>query len=163
MKSYVCIPKKKDRPARMICLGCLTFSVVSFYLATLSNAFTAFGQLLSVLSLLAVVWISSKFILTVYRYALEGDLLHLSLTQGKRIKNLGTLPLNEPFFLLTKEEWDKRKKEFPLKERYSFCQNLVPEAPFYFLRPDEGKFILVVLEGDKTLFDPLKDRKKKEV
>ena len=163
MKNYVCIPKKKDRPARMICLGCLTFSVVAFYLATLSNALTAFGQLLSVLSLLTVVWISSKFILTAYRYALEGDLLSLSLTQGKRMKNLGTLPLNEPFFLLTKEEWSRRKKEFPLKERFSFCQNLFPEAPCYFLRPDEGKFILVVLEGDKILFDLLKDRENKEV
>ncbi len=163
MKSYVCTPKKKDRPARMICLGCLVFSVVSFYLATLLPALQALGQLFSVLFLLAVVWISSKFILTQYRYALEGDFLLLSCHQGKRIKNLGTLPLNEPFFLLTKKEWNERKKEFPLKERFSFCQNLFPERACYFLRPDERKFILAILETDEALFQLLKERENTKV
>lgn len=158
MKSYFTKPARDDKPARLLCLAGIFGSVLTFYLSSLLPLFKAAGQLVSVLLLLGVVWISTRFLLTDYRYRYEDGVLHLSSRQGKREKHLGSLPLPEGLRIFTKAQWQENKKEYKIKNRFSYCQNLFPKHPYYLLCPEEESYLLLILEPDETLLGLLKEK-----
>ena len=158
MKNYVCKPKRQDLVTKILCILLIVGSAVSFYLPTLFPAIKAIGQLVSVVLLLVFVQITTKFLLTEYRYALEEGNLYLSTRQGKREKNLGFLPLGEQTFLYNKETFQNAKPKHKISHKFSYCQNLFPKNPHYLMSPEEdGSFVLLVFEPDETLLSLLKE------
>ena len=109
------------------------------------------GQFLAFAFLLGFIFITSKFLLTEYSYALEDGTLSFSSVTGKKIKNLGSLPLNESVLFFNQKEWKETAKQYPLKQTLSFCQNLSPENPHYLLAKTEAGNILIRFEPDETL------------
>ena len=108
--------------------------------------------------LLLFVQITTKYLLTDYRYGFEEGCLVLSSRQGKQEKSLGSIPITSESLLLTRKEWEEKKKDKhkrPAKS-FSYCQNLFPENPYYLLTPEGDGFVLLVFEPDKPLLALLK-------
>ncbi len=158
MKNYLCRPNRCDRVTKILCIALVFSSAISFYLSTLFPAFKAIGQLISVILLLFFVQITTKFLLTEYRYGLEEGSLYLSCRQGKREKNLGFLPITKSTLLLDKDTWQKSGKQYKIRHSFSYCQNLFPKKAYYLLSPEEdGSYALLVFEPDDTLLLLLKE------
>lgn len=151
MKNYLCKPKRNDRSTKTICFSLLILSVLSFYLSARFPLFKAIGQLLSVLLLLLFVQITTKYLLTDYRYGFEDGSLLLSSRQGKKEKNLGSLPLQNTCMLFDQKAWLEEKAKHKITHRFSYCQNLFPKKPYYLLSPEGEGFVLLVFEPDETL------------
>ncbi len=158
MKNYLCRPQKKDRAAKGVCLALIVGSAIVFYLSTLFIVIKPVFQFLSVMMLLAFIQITTKFLLTEYRYGLEEENLHLSSRQGRREKNLGFLTITKDTLLFDEKTWKKKKKEFKITHRFSYCQNLFSQNKHYLLSPEENGFVLLVFEPDEILVSLLKER-----
>ncbi len=158
MKNYLCRPCRHDRGTKALCIALIFGSAICFYLPTLFPHFKAIGQLVSVILLLFFIQITTKFLLTEYRYGLEEGNLYLSCRQGKREKNLGYLPIGENTLLYDKDSWQKNRKQYRIGHKFSYCQNLFPKKAYYLLSPEEnGSFVLLVFEPDETLLSLLKE------
>lgn len=162
MNDYRCTPKKESRPAVILCAGLLLCAFAAFFAASTLPAGRALGQLFAALFLMGFVYLSTKYLLTEYTYLLEGKTLSLSTLQGKRIRNLGGIPVSAKCRLLTKEEWKKEKKSISLKARFSLCQNLFSNKIYVLLCPGEEGFTALFFEPDETLFRLLKERMERE-
>lgn len=156
-QTYLCHPEKKDRKTKVLCIALLVLGILCFYLSNRIPYARMIGQFLSFVFLLGFIYISSKFLLTAYTYAYEDALLCFSSTTGKKIKNLGSLPLKEGCLFFSEAEWSQRKKEFPLKQKLSFCQNLSPEDAHYLLAKTEAGNVLIKFEPDPTLKELIKE------
>ena len=154
---YLCYPKKNNKAGKVLCLFLILFSAASFFLSVRFPFWKAALQLLSVILLLLFIQITGKYLLTRYRYGYENATLFLSARQGKKEKSYGSLPVTSTLRLLTKEDWKRGKKAFPLSQRVSLCQNLFPENPCYLLAPDGEKFVLLIFEPDETLLTLLRE------
>ncbi|MBE6713480.1 MAG: hypothetical protein E7580_08245 [Ruminococcaceae bacterium] len=158
MRNYLCRPKRKDRQTKILVILLGILALFLFLLSTRFNAAKGVLQLCSALLFLVVVQFTTRFLLTDYRYGLEDGTLFLSSRQGRREKHLGGLPITSETAILSREEWKARKKEFPLSARFSYCQNLAPEQPYYLLAPEEEKgFVLLTFEPDETLLSLLNE------
>lgn len=158
MKNYVCRPKKDNKKCKILSVALLFLSAVSFFLSAYMSSFRAVGQMISVVFLLLFVQLSSKFLLTDYVYTLEEEKLFVSSKQGKRKKDLGYIPLSQSVKLFTKKEWEKKKENITVSQRFSYCQNLFPADESYLLFSQEEKNVLLVFEPDETLLSLLKER-----
>ncbi len=156
-QNYVLKPQRKAKQAILLCFCLLVLSVTSFYLAELFLPARAFGQLIAAIFLLLFIQITNKYLLTEYEYALEDQLLHLSLRQGKKIKHLGSIPLSDRCVLMTKQEFAAQKKKGTVTGRLSYCQNLFAEY-HVLLCPQEKGAACVCLELDETFVRLLKQR-----
>lgn len=152
MKSYLCKPKKQNKNTKILVF--LT-AAIAFFLFFLSIRFTeikAILQFLTAAMLLLVIQISTRFLLTEYRYGFENGSLLLSSRQGPREKNLGGIAVTGETKLLGRKTWEQEKKNYTVSSRFSYCQNLSPEQPYYLLSPEEkGGYVLLVFEPDETL------------
>ncbi len=158
---YVCRPKKQSFSAIVFCLGSLVFAVVSFYLSAILPAFRALGQLLSVVLLLLFVQITTKFILTEYRYQWEDGRLYVMSLLGKKEKGLGSLFVTSDCYLIPKKEWKAARTRGtvpPSRQRFSYCQNLFPKDAFVLVCPEEvmGEDCALIFEPDEILLELLK-------
>ena len=151
---YSCKPEKKDGEAKWVCLILLVLAVAVFYLSDLFGYFRAAGQLSAVVLLLLFVQITTKFLLTRYEYVLEDDTLYLSSQQGKRIKNLGGIPITKRCVLL--ERTKEKKATRGTAKRFSYCQNLFP-VKSYELVSGDGEGISLIFEPDEVLVTMLSD------
>ena len=89
---YTCIPARRGKKETVLCFALLILAALSFFFAARFPAGRAVGQLISVVLLLLFILISSKFLLTEYRYHLEDGTLSISLRQGSRVKQQGSIP-----------------------------------------------------------------------
>lgn len=158
MKQYVCRPKKDRAKCIGICIALIVLSAVAFFLSTLLGSFRALGQGVSVVCLLFFVQLSAKYLLTDYLYILEEDTLFIVTRQGKREKSQGGIRLVSGTRLFTADGWEREKSAFPLKQRFSYCQNLSSQALYYLAIPEEDRFVLVALEPDETLLALLQEK-----
>ena len=161
---YSCKPEKKDGETKWICLILLVLAVAVFYLSDLFGSLRAAGQLSAVVLLLLFVQITTKFLLTQYEYVLEDDTLYLSSRQGKRLKNLGGIPITKRCILLERTKETKAATPRTAK-RFSYCQNLFP-AKSYELVSRDGEGLSLIFEPDEalvTLLSDLIEEKKKEL
>ena len=158
MKNYLCRPQKKDRTTKLLSLALLVGSAIVFYLSTYFSGIKAILQLISVIMLLIFVQITTKFLLTEYRYGLEEENLYLSSRTGKREKNLGYLSITKDTILLDEKAWQEKQKEYKITHRFSYCQNLFAKNKYYLLSPEENGFVLLVFEPDEILVSLLKER-----
>lgn len=156
-QNYICRPVRKDKKAKALCLALLIASVLCFYFSTLFPGYKGILQIISFLLLFPFLQITSKYLLTSYQYGLEDGVLLLSSTQGKRTKNLGSLPLNGKCLLLTEKQFENRKDSFSITHRFSYCQNLFSEEKTYLLAPEESGYLLLVFEPDETLISLLEN------
>ena len=154
---YLCLPEKKDGVTKVLCLFLLLFSVASFFLSEKFFSWKAALQLLSVILLLLFIQITTKFLLTQYRYGYENATLFLSARQGKREKNYGSLPVTSACRLLSGAEWKRERKAFHLSQRVSLCQNLFSANACYLLAPDGEKYVLLIFEPDENLLRLLRE------
>ena len=162
---YSCKPKKKEREAKWICIILLILAFTVFFLSDLFDYFRAAGQLSAVVLLFLFVQITTKFLLTEYEYVLEEDTLYLSSRQGKRIKNLGGIPISERCILQQRKKGEGKKNKLPVKKRFSYCQNLFPCNSYELLCYDGEGMISLIFEPDEILAAMLTERiekKKKE-
>ena len=103
------------------------------------------------LLLFLFIQITSKFLLIRYTYSLEEDTLYLFSRQAKKVKDLGSVPLKADTLFFDEAEWKTKKKNYPPKLSFSYCQNLAPEKSYYLLIPDEDRWIILHFEPDETL------------
>ena len=156
-QNYICRPEKKDPKAKALCLVLLIASVLLFFLSTLFPAFKGILQIVSFLLLFPFMQITSKHLLTSYQYGLEDGVLLLSSTQGKRVKNLGSLPITKDMTLMTEKSFLAKKESFLIKHRFSYCQNLFSDGKYCLLAPEEEGYTLLTIEPDETLLSLLKN------
>lgn len=105
MSSYRCQPRRQGVLSLIFCISLLFFSLACFYLSRyLAGHLRAVGQGLGVVLLILFIQISSRFFLTAYTYTLEDGLLSLSSRAGRRIKNLGSLPVTKDCLLFKKAD-----------------------------------------------------------
>ena len=148
---YVCHPEKRDRKTKVLSVWLLVLGVLCFYFANQIPYARMIGQFLSFLFFLGFIYISSKFLLTQYTYTFENGSLFFSSTTGKKIKNLGSLPLTESCLFFSEAEWKARKKDFSIKQKLFLCQNLSPKEAYYLLANTEAGYVLIRFEPDQTL------------
>lgn len=151
MKNYFCKPLRRGKKAkiRVFLLGAAAIAL--FLLSTALPAYKAILQLVSALLLLLLIQISNRFLLTQYRYGLEDGYLLLSTRQGKKERHLGGIPITAKTLLLDREAYENQKQNYPVSSRFSYCQNLFPENPYYLLAPEEKGYLLLIFEPDETL------------
>jgi len=151
MKNYFCKPLQKGKKAkiRVFLLGAAAITL--FLLSTALPSYKAILQLAAALLLLLLIQISNRFLLTQYRYGLEDGYLLLSTRQGKKERHLGGIPITAETVLLDREEYEIKKQSYPFSSRFSYCQNLSPEKPYYLLTPEEKGYLLLIFEPDETL------------
>lgn len=156
MKPYQCNPKKQDKKTKILVFFLTLFAFFIFFLSTRFPAVKAWLQLISAALLLIMIQISTRFLFTQYRYGLEDGHLLLSSRQGPREKHLGGIPLSGEVRILDRKAWEEEKKKTPIASRFSYCQNLYPEKPYYLIAPGEQGAVLLVFEPDETLLSMLK-------
>ena len=160
MRSYRCEVRRQGVLSLIFCIALLFFALAAFFFSRyLGGNLRAVGQGLAVVLLVLFIQISSRFFLTAYAYLWEDGHLSLSSRTGRRIKSLGSLPVTGDCLLLKKAQWQKRKKEFSLSHRFSYCQNLFPQDSAILLFPDreKGGYVLLEFEPDETLFSLLRE------
>lgn len=159
MKNYVCEPKPNGTKAKVLVFSLGAAAMIFFIFSIRFPEKKAFLQLFSAALLLLVIQISNRFLLSKYRYALEDGYLLLSYRQGPRDKNLGGIPVTAETLILDQDTWKREKHSYPTSSRFSYCQNLYPEKPYYLLAPEEkGGFLLLIFEPDETLLSLLQER-----
>jgi len=158
MSSYRCEGRRQGVLSLIFCISLLFFSLACFFLSRyLAGHLRIVGQGLGVVLLILFVQISSRYFLTAYTYTLEDGLLSLSSRSGRRMKNLGSLPVTRDCLLFKKADWQKKKRDYPLSHRFSYCQNPFPKDSAVLLFPDreKGGYILLEFEPDEVLFSLL--------
>lgn len=156
-QNYVLKPKRNSKSCVSLCIGLLILSAVSFYLSEQTALFRAIGQLISVILLLLFIQITTKFLLTEYEYAIEGETVHFSCRQGRKIKQLGSIILSDRCRLMSKKEFAEQKKKLSISYRLSFCQNLFAPEATVLLCPDEKGCVAVCFEPDEVFLNLLKE------
>lgn len=152
-ENYICRPRKKDGKAKALCLGILITSVLAFYVSTLSGGlWKGFLQIISFLLLFPFMQITSKYLVSTYQYALENGVLLLSCQSGKRVKNLGSLPITRDTLLFKKKDFETKKENFVITHCFSYCQNLFSEEKICLLAPEDKGYLLLTIEADETLY-----------
>lgn len=165
-QSYLCKPQRKKGEMQCICIILLILAVAVFYLSDLFGIFRAAGQLSAVILLLLFVQITTKFLLTEYEYVLEGSTLYLSSRQGKKVKNLGGIPITVNSVLRSCKTKKNETLERSVKKRFSYCQNLFPAGSYELLCHDGEGYVSLTFEPDETLValiqNQIEEKKKKE-
>ena len=152
MKTYLCKPKNQNKNTKILVLFMTCLAFFLFFLSIRFPQIKAVLQLLTAALILLVIQLSSRFLLTEYRYGFENGSLILSSRQGRREHHLGSVAITAETKLFSKDAWEKEKEKFSVRSRFSYCQNLTPEQPYYLLTPEEnGTYILLVFEPDETL------------
>lgn len=158
MKNYLCRPQRRDRHTKILAFSLLLLAFVSFFLSSYLKELKALGQLMAAIFLVIFIQITTRYLLTDYRYALEDGQLLLSSRQGKREKNLGGIPVNEKSILLDRDAWRRDKKKYRLSARFSYCQNLFPQKAVYLLTQEEKGYVLLIFEPDEALLSLLHEQ-----
>lgn len=159
MKNYVCEPKLKYLRTIDLIFSLAAFALFLFVFSIHFPNRRAFFQLISTAILLIVIQLTNRFFLSKYRYALEDGYLLLSYRQGPREKNLGGIPITAEIMIFNRDTWKQEKHNYRASSRFSYCQNLFPENPYYLLAPEEkGGFLLLIFEPDETLLSLLQEQ-----
>ncbi len=158
MKNYFCKPKRSSKKTEAMVYFLAALAMILFLLSIRFPQIKALLQLFSAAILLIVIQISNRFLLTQYRYGLEDGYLLLSTRQGPREKNLGGIPITSQTVILDRKTWEKEKHNYLTSSRFSYCQNLFPEKPYYLLSPEEKGYVLLIFEPDETLLALLKEK-----
>lgn len=152
MNSYFCKPKNQNKNTKILVLFMTCLAFFLFFLSIRFPQIKAVLQLLTAALILLVIQISSRFLLTEYRYGFEDGSLLFSSRQGRREHNLGSVSVTTETKLFSKDAWEKEKEKFTVSSRFSYCQNLTPAQPYYLLTPEEnGTYVLLVFEPDERL------------
>lgn len=156
MKTYLCKPKKQNKSTKILVLFMTCLAFFLFFLSIRFPQIKAILQFLTAALILLVIQLSSRFLLTEYRYGFEDGTLLLSSRQGRREHHLGSVAITAKTKLFPKDAWEKEKGKFSVTSRFSYCQNLTPEQPYYLLTPEEKDgYVLLVFEPDETLLNLL--------
>ena len=159
MKKYLCKPEAKNEKTKAIVFSLGAVAILLFIFSIRFPEVKALLQLFTASLLLLIIQISNRFLLSKYRYGLEDGYLLLSYRQGPKEKNLGGIPITSETKILDKETWEKEKHQYLASSRFSYCQNLFPEKPYYLLAPEEkGGFLLLIFEPDGTLLSLLREQ-----
>lgn len=158
MKNYLCRPEMKNAKTRALVFTLAAVALILFIFSIRFPEVKAYLQFFTAAILLLVIQISNRFLLSKYCYALEDGYLLLSYRQGPKEKSLGGIPITGEIQIFDGATWEKEKHKFLTSSRFSYCQNLFPEKPYYLLAPEEkGGFLLLVFEPDETLLSLLKE------
>lgn len=159
MKNYLCRPEIKSTKTKALVFALAAVAILFFIFSIRFPAVKALLQLFTASLLLLVIQISNRFLLSKYRYALEDGYLLLSYRQGPKEKNLGGIPVTAETKILDHKTWEQEKNSHHTVPRFSYCQNLFPENPYYLLAPEEkGGFLLLIFEPDETLISLLEEQ-----
>ena len=159
MKNYLCRPEAKTEKTKVIVFSLGAAAILLFIFSIRFPEVKALLQLFTAALLLLVIQISNRFLLSKYRYGLEEGFLLLSYRQGPKEKNLGGIPITPETKILDRETWEKEKHRYLASSRFSYCQNLFPEKPYYLLAPEEkGGYLLLIFEPDETLLSLLREQ-----
>ncbi len=158
MKNYLCRPERKNTKAKVLVFSLFALAILFFIFSIRFPEAKAFLQLFTAALLLLVVQISNRFLLSQYRYALEDGYLILSYRQGPKEKNLGGIPITAETKLLDRATWEREKHNYLASSRFSYCQNLFPDKPYYLLAPEEKGYLLLIFEPNDTLVALLEEQ-----
>lgn len=159
MKNYLCKPEMKSAKTKALVVLLGAAALLFFVFSIRFPEVKALLQLFTAALLLLVIQISNRFLLSKYRYAQEDGYLLLSYRQGPKEKTLGGIPITGETKILNAATWEREKHNYPVSSRFSYCQNLFPEKPYYLLAPEEkGGFFLLVFEPDETLLSLLNEQ-----
>ena len=162
MKNYLCRPRREDKKTKILVLALAVLAFILFFLSIRFPVIKALLQLFSAVLLLIVVQLTTRFLLTDYRYELEDGCLLLSSRQGRREKNLGGIPITAETKLFEQAAWKANRSNYKIAATFSYCQNLTPPNPVYLLSPEERGFVLLTFEPDETLLRLLEEEIKSQ-
>ena len=157
---------RKKATAKVICVILLIIASVCGSFSALGFALRFVWRILMLLSLIAVVQISQKHLLSGYEYILDSRdeiLLRNRLTiirvQGKKRISLFTLSLRNMTDVIPQTKYKNLKKEYgKASARISFCPDIFPNEAYVLVFEINGEISFVTLQCDKEFAEELKLR-----
>lgn len=162
MNTYLCKPRRNDKKTKILVLFMTVLAFFLFFLSIRFPNLKALLQFFTAALLLVVVQLTTRFLLTDYRYGFENGYLLLSTRQGRREKHLGGIPITAETKIFDRATWSTERCNYVLSASFSYCQNLSPENPFYLISPDEKGYVLLTFEPDETLLRILEEQIKSQ-
>ena len=151
MNSYRYTPPKKTKGAATLSLSLLGAAIVFLLLSRFLRP-SALFQLSALVACFFFLRILLRYLLSDYTYTFEDGQLSFSLFMGKRTQSLGAIRPKKGDLLLTKAQWEEKKKECSPVHRFSFQQNLFsPDLRFLLFTGEDGKLTLLSFEPDAEL------------
>lgn len=162
--TYSC-PRRRIT-AQVLCL-------LLFALALMLGIFSALGlgpawifQLLMMVSLVGVIQISQRYLLSAYEYILdplEEILQYNRITvirvQGKRRTSVYTVPLSRLEEVLPYRKYKKLREEYgEISMRMNFCADMFPRESYWLIFGDEGEKSAVRIQCGKDFTEELRKR-----
>ena len=152
MTSYQQKAIRRGKSALILSAALLAGSFAALIAARFLPQGRAVGQLLAVVGLTFFIQVSNRYLFTEYLYQWEDGTLSFYTLKGKKSHPQGGIPLSEGTLLLSRREWKEKKKDYPLSQRFTYCQNPFSKDLQILLVPTEKeRYLAVFFEPDDTL------------
>ena len=162
--TYVCLRQRAT--AKVCCLLLFAAALLTGIFSSLELGPKGIWQILMVASLVAIIQISQRYLLSGYEYILdpmEEILLHNRITvirtQGKRRTSIFTVPLKNLTAVISYVKYKKLKEEYgEISERMNFCADMFPSESYLLLFEVNDKISAVRLQCGADFAEELKKR-----